>query len=121
MNGFTFNNGETKTLYSANSVNCGSCDDVKGDFMCEAGTVSGDTSGMDYDSCDDSQCSCTFEGNTIADGDSLTVYEDDIPCDTCSEGTVYCNGGVTSGDTTFVFTSCDALNCGCEVLLTVKV
>ena len=68
---------------------------------------------MDYDSCDDSQCltDCIFKDTSIADGDSLTVYQESSPCDTCVAGTVYCDSGDAYGDTGYVV-ECTPISCG---------
>ena len=62
-----------------------------------------------WDACED----CTFLNTTLSGyGENITVYDAESPCDVCTTGSVHCNNGVLTGDTSFQFTDCVPITCG---------
>ena len=106
--GQTIANGDSLTVYT-NTTDCVACTD--GLVSCDTGVLSGDTS-YGATSCDVVSCDCEFLGETINDGDSLTVYTTATDCVACTDGSVSCDTGVLSGDTTYGYTSCSVISCG---------
>lgn len=99
--------GDSATVY-ADGTAC-NCADVAGSVTCSYGTLDGDTT-YGFDSCSTITCTCEFLGQFIADGGSLTVYANATDCDSCMVGSVFCDTGTLSGDTTYGATSCSVVS-----------
>ncbi len=105
FNGTTVASGNSVTAYQASSVPFGStCQSET--RSCTNGVLSGTFAAA---SCSIAPAaSCTFDGNTVANGDSVTAYQaSSVPFgSTCQSETRSCTNGVLSG--TFAAASCTA-------------
>ena len=101
---------QTVFIYSAPSA-CSCSEEVRTTVGCDDSGLLAAPAEFVYASCN-STC-CDHLGSKMADGTQATVYSSESPCNTCSgvTGTVYCDYGVLTGDTSFGYTTCSPTQC----------
>ena len=105
FNGTSYDHGDRVVAYREDVVLGGrSCESStnRETRTCNNGTFTGSFA---FDSCNDTN-DCTFDGQTLADGESVTAYLTDNPGagQSCSSQTRTCNNGSLSG--TYAFATC---------------
>lgn len=110
FNGQTVNHGASVTAYTSSSVAYGAnCSSIQQTRTCSNGVLSG--SG-DYGSCSAlPPANCSFNGQTVAHGASVTAFETTSVMEpaTCSSQTRTCNNGSLSGSHAYPSCSVTAL------------
>jgi hypothetical protein len=114
FNGQTIASGSSLTAYQSSSVANGQqC--VSQQRTCSYGTLSGS---YQYASCSvGSAQSCTFNGQTVQDGQSLTAYQSStVPYgQTCSSQTRICSNGTLNGS--YAYSSCAVVPISADMFL----
>lgn len=110
FDGQTVPHGDSVYAYSSATVSCGnSCTSVRQTRTCNNGTLSGSYTNP---SCSVTGClDCTFNGSTVAHGDSVTAYQNSsVACgSSCTSQSRTCNNGTLSG--TYTNPSCTVNGC----------
>jgi hypothetical protein len=105
LDGQTINNGGTITTYPSSTVPYGQTCQPQVE-TCTNGTLDGSNTAL---SCSvQPPASCTFNGQSIADGTSVTAYSSQsVPYGgTCQPETATCSNGVLPLDSGYTYTSC---------------
>ena len=109
FNGSIVQSGQNITAYSTSMVPYGSsCSSVSQSRACNNGSLSGSYTNASCSVAEPSNC--TFNGNTILNGSSVTAYKtSSVPYSTgsCASETRTCNNGLLSGTNTY--SSCSVL------------
>lgn len=94
------------------------CTGAYGAVFCNNGVLSGNTDFVYFSCSEPITCGCTaFDETALNNKDTYTVYSAATSCSDCDaiKGEVYCHKNVLEGDTGFRFTSCEVVDCPCEV------